>query len=83
MLKMLGWSGGALGTSGDGIKEPISIQMKVDRRGLGLSSDPNANKLNYKFFNNYLTKFQTDESATYDLVFPKDFSKEERKSLHE
>lgn len=23
MMKMLGWTGGALGTSGDGIKEPV------------------------------------------------------------
>lgn len=84
MMKMLGWTGGALGVSGNGIEQPISIEMKIDRSGLGLSSDsPNSKKLNHDFFVDYLTKYKTDENATYDLVFSKDFSKEERKSLHE
>lgn len=81
MMKMLGWSGGALGLSGNGIEQPISIEMKVDRSGLGLSSD--STKLNYDFFVDYLTKYKTDETATYDLAFSKDFTKEERKTLHE
>lgn len=81
MMKMLGWSGGALGVSGNGIEQPISIEMKVDRSGLGLSSD--STKLNYDFFVDYLTKYKTDEAATYDLAFSKEFTKEERKTLHE
>ncbi|XP_031633357.1 uncharacterized protein LOC116347080 isoform X2 [Contarinia nasturtii] len=81
MMKMLGWSGGALGVSGNGIEQPISIEMKVDRCGLGLSSD--STKLNYDFFVDYLTKYKTDESATYDLAFSKEFTKDERKTLHE
>lgn len=80
MMKMLGWSGGALGVSGNGIEQPISIEMKVDRSGLGLS---NSTKLNYDFFVDYLTKYKTNESATYELAFSKDFTKEERKTLHE
>lgn len=84
MMKMLGWTGGALGISGNGIEQPISVEMKIDRSGLGLSTDlPNSKKLNYDFFVDYLTKYKTDESITYDLVFSKDFSKEERKTLHE
>lgn len=81
MMKMLGWSGGALGVSGNGIEEPISIEMKVDRCGLGLTSD--STKLNYSFFQDYLTKYKNDQNATYDLAFSKEFSKEERKTLHE
>lgn len=81
MMKMLGWSGGALGASGNGIEQPISIEMKVDRSGLGLSSD--SNKINYDYYVNYLTKYKRDESATYGLSFSKDFTKEERKTLHE
>lgn len=80
MMQMLGWEGGALGISGNGIEQPISVEMKIDRSGLGLSSE---NKLNHEYFNQYLTKYKQDENATYDLVFSKDFSKEERKSLHE
>lgn len=29
MMKMLGWTGGALGTSGDGIKEPVRFVPSV------------------------------------------------------
>lgn len=84
MMKMLGWTGGSLGISGNGIEQPINIEMKIDRSGLGLSSDsPNSKKLNHDFFVDYLTKYRNDDNATYDLVFSKDFSKEERKSLHE
>lgn len=81
MMKMLGWSGGALGVSGNGIEQPISIEMKVDRRGLGLSSE--STTLDYTFFLDYLTKYKNDQTATYDLAFAKEFSKEERKTLHE
>lgn len=80
MMKMLGWKGGSLGISGNGIEQPISIEMKVDRSGLGLSD---STKLNYNFFVDYLTKYKTNESATYDLVFSKEFTKDERKTLHE
>lgn len=58
-----------------------SIEMKVDRSGLGLSSE--SSKLNYDHFYQYLTNYKSDETATYDLVFSKEFDKDERKSLHE
>lgn len=80
-MKMLGWTGGALGTSGDGIKEPVNVEFKVDRSGLGLSSQ--SSKLNYEFFVKYLTEYKTDEYATYNLIFSKEFDKDERKTLHE
>lgn len=76
----MGWKGGALGSSGTGIEEPISVQVKVDKRGLGLGAD---SKLNQTYFTRYLTEFRNDESAIHELVFSKDFTKEERKSLHE
>lgn len=81
MMKMLGWTGGSLGTSGDGIKEPVSVEVKVDRCGLGLTEK--SSKLDYEFFEKYLTKYKTDETATYNLVFSKEFDKDERKTLHE
>lgn len=83
MMKMLGWSGGSLGVSGNGIEEPISIQMKIDRTGLGLSSSSSNSKRNQEFFTQYLTEYQKDDTATYDLVFSTEFTKDERKSLHE
>lgn len=83
-MKLLGWSGGALGTSGNGIEEPISVQVKVDRKGLGLApSDESDSNLNRKYFQKYLNSYKFDESAIHELVFSKDFTKEERKILHE
>lgn len=83
MMKMLGWTGGSLGVSGNGIEEPISIQMKIDRTGLGLSSNSLNSKRNHDFFTQYLTEYQSDDTATYDLVFSTEFTKDERKLLHE
>lgn len=85
MMKMLGWTGGALGSTGTGIEEPISVQVKVDRKGLGLPSagDTSADsKLNHSYFMKYLSGFKNDESSIHELVFSKDFTKEERKTLH-
>lgn len=90
MMKMLGWTGGALGSAGAGIEEPITVQVKVDRKGLGLPSagsagaDSNTNSnLNRSYFHKYLSGYQSDESSVHELVFSKDFTKEERKILHE
>lgn len=79
-MKLLGWTGGSLGSSDSGIKEPISVQVKVDRKGLGLSDQ---SQLNSTYFTNYLKKYRSDESALHELVFSKEFTKEERKNLHE
>lgn len=35
MLRKMGWIGGSLGSAGDGIVEPISVTIKLSRRGLG------------------------------------------------
>lgn len=81
MMKMLGWSGGALGVGG--IEEPVSIQLKVDRKGLGLgpNTEPN-NKLNHRFFADYLQKYRMDTHNIHELVFSTEYTKEERAALH-
>lgn len=85
MMKLLGWKGGSLGIKGDGIEEPISVEVRVKRTGLGLSAtDQNAStKETRAFFVKYLKKYMDDEMATHDLVFAKEFSKEERAMLHQ
>lgn len=99
MMKLLGWSGGAL--SAGGIETPIGyvnekkdfsnqfvmgvmlnrVQLKVDRMGLGLTSDTNHN-LNRRYFSEYLQKYNMDADNIHELVFSKDFTKEERATLH-
>lgn len=85
MMKMLGWSGGSLGIKGNGIEQPISVEVKVNRFGLGLSASdqPHSKQATQDFFFAYLNKYLANAAATHDLVFAKEFSKEERKTLHE
>lgn len=84
MMKMLGWTGGAL--SEGGISEPINVQLKVNRHGLGLSANKNSSTTNDKQFKGqfyaYLRKYISEKDNVYELVFSKDFSKEERAMLH-
>lgn len=84
-MKMLGWTGGSLGLKGNGIEQPITVEVKVNRSGLGLSSTDKGHSLNSirNAFFGYLSKYLRDPLATHDLVFAKEFSKEERKTLHE
>ncbi|KAG4075990.1 hypothetical protein HA402_003816 [Bradysia odoriphaga] len=79
MMKLLGWSGGAL--SAGGIETPIGVQLKVDRLGLGLTNDTNHN-LNRRYFSEYLQKYNMDADNIHELIFSKDFTKEERATLH-
>lgn len=85
MMKMLGWSGGAL--SEGGITEPINVQLKVNRHGLGMSSSSiehssNDDKQFKRQFYAYLRNYISEKDNVYELVFSKDFSKEERAMLH-
>lgn len=78
MLKMLGWSGGSLGSKGDGIIDPVKCEIKIGRSGLGSNDE---DKFDAKQISNLLRKFR-DNHVEYDLVFSSEFSKEERKKIH-
>lgn len=83
MMKMLGWTGGAL--SEGGISEPINVQLKVNRHGLGLSpaDHPTTDDKQFKRqFQTYLRQYVQDRDNVYELVFSKDFNKVERAMLH-
>lgn len=75
LLKGLGWSGGALGKHESGIVNPIEVQIKIDRKGLG------SQKIDSAFFKNILNEYRRGGELS-DLVFSSDFSNEERASLH-
>lgn len=49
--------------------------------GLGLTNDKNHN-LNRRYFSEYLQKYNMDPDNIHELVFSKDFTKEERATLH-
>jgi hypothetical protein len=35
MLRMMGWAGGGLGTAGEGLATPLTVDMRKGRKGLG------------------------------------------------
>jgi hypothetical protein len=78
MLKMLGWSGGSLGSKNEGIVDPVSLEIKIGRGGLGAESDG----FDQKHIRNLLKNFR-DKQIEYDLVFAKEFTKEERAQIHQ
>ena len=80
MLKMLGWSGGGLGSKeNEGIVDPVNLEIKIGRKGLGAESNE---KFDQKYIRNLLKNFK-DNQVEYDLVFSNEFTKEERAQIHQ
>lgn len=79
MLKMLGWKGGSLGPKNNGIIDPVNLEIKIGRLGLG-STD--VESFDIKYFRNLLQNFKNSQ-LEYDLVFSADFTKEERAQIHQ
>lgn len=78
MLKSLGWKGGSLGSSGNGIIDPNNLEIKISRLGLGSETD----SFDPKYFRNLLQNFKNNQ-LEYDLVFSSEFTKEERAQVHQ
>lgn len=78
LLSKLGWKGGSLGSNGTGIIDPINLEIKIGRLGLGSEND----KFDQKYFRNLLQNFKQNQ-LEYDLIFSSEFSKEERASIHQ
>uniref|UniRef100_A0A1Q3EY41 G-patch domain-containing protein n=1 Tax=Culex tarsalis TaxID=7177 RepID=A0A1Q3EY41_CULTA len=72
MLQKQGWSGGSLGSSEEGILEPIGVQKKNNKSGLGTeSSEPQ--KIPLEAFMLAIKQYAAG-NALYDLVFSPQFS---------
>ncbi|XP_011876902.1 PREDICTED: NF-kappa-B-repressing factor [Vollenhovia emeryi] len=90
LMKMMGWSGGGLGKSEQGLMEPMSavISSQISRKGFGLKTNSHKGheKANVeikskcrKLFKDLL---QSDNYLANDIVFL-DFSKEDRALIHQ
>lgn len=80
MLKMLGWSGGSLGSKeNEGIVDPVNLEIKIGRKGLGADI---SDTFDNKYIKNLLRNFKANQ-VEYDLVFSQDFTKEERAQIHQ
>lgn len=79
MLKMMGWTGGGLGREEQGIEEPIKpYDQNIRRRGLGITNFSDFRKKVSRIIEDYA---HSDDKN--DLVFSPDFTKDERKTIHE
>ncbi|XP_011305909.1 NF-kappa-B-repressing factor-like [Fopius arisanus] len=81
LMKLMGWAGGGLGKSQQGITEPIEVPRKISRRGFGVTLNQ-SNRVHFKTkFKETLQQYIND-GATHDLVFS-DFDNEERALMHQ
>lgn len=83
LMRRMGWTGGGLGKSEQGVVEPMSAMVKpqISRKGLGLKSNScAADEMKAKCQSLFKDFLQT--SMENDIVFV-DFTNEERSVIHE
>lgn len=83
LMRRMGWTGGGLGKSEQGVIEPMSaiVKPQISRKGLGLKSNScTANEMKAKCRNLFKDFLQTDMQN--DIVFL-DFTNEERSAIHQ
>lgn len=81
-MKLMGWKGGGLGSKEQGIEEPITPTLQVQRQGLGAGKHDSDFKTFRKKVADYVKNWINSDSDQ-DLVFSSEFSIEERKLIHE
>ena len=82
LMKLMGWTGGGLGKSQQGIVEPVTIKQQINREGLGLKSNScTVNDLKNKF-KDVMRKYLAGDMRD-DLVFSADFTNDERAVIHQ
>nr|XP_003699363.2 PREDICTED: NF-kappa-B-repressing factor [Megachile rotundata] len=80
LMKLMGWTGGGLGKSQQGIVEPITVKQQISRQGLGLKSNSSSlNHVKYKS-RNIMREYLAGDMRN-DLVFSA-FTNEERAAMH-
>ncbi|GFQ89656.1 NF-kappa-B-repressing factor [Trichonephila clavata] len=79
MLKMMGWTGGTIGKTG-GINEPIVPKGQISHQGLGFLSKKD---VSLKRSVDQLLQDYSKTKTTNDLIFSSDFTKKERKDMHQ
>lgn len=81
MLKKLGWSGGGIGKTGQGIAEPVTCTTVIKREGLGLDAEKGISSKFLPTIQTIIHKYARSDDGK-DLVFTAEFSKEERAIIH-
>ncbi|XP_067013527.2 uncharacterized protein [Anabrus simplex] len=83
LLRLMGWSGGGLGKDKQGIEEPVSVAQRVNRSGLGIQQSQGSDARAFAVKMTRILKDFAAQNTDRDLVFSSDFTKPERKKMHE
>ncbi|XP_033342810.2 NF-kappa-B-repressing factor [Megalopta genalis] len=82
LMKLMGWTGGGLGKSQQGIIEPITIKQQISREGLGLKSNFCSTLDLKNKSKNIMRKYLAGDMKD-DIVFSADFTNDERAVIHQ
>ncbi|KAG7197024.1 hypothetical protein KM043_017558 [Ampulex compressa] len=82
LMKLMGWTGGGLGKSQQGIVEPVTIMQHSSKQGLGLTSNSFTLK-DLRTNSRNIMKNYFAEDTNNDLVFSNEFTNEERAVIHQ
>lgn len=82
LMKLMGWTGGGLGKSQQGIVEPVMIQQQMSRKGLGLKQNSCSAKDLRNKCKDIMRKYLSGDMRN-DLVFSVDFTSDERAIIHQ
>ncbi|KAF7990806.1 hypothetical protein HCN44_000611 [Aphidius gifuensis] len=81
LMKLMGWAGGGLGKSEQGITEPVTVDKTISRRGFGMKlTSKNMRQFKQKCLQTF--KQYIIDGDKNDLIFA-DFEKEERAIMHQ
>lgn len=90
LLALMGYKGGGLGASGQGRENPVEVQLRDNRSGLGYEGSVSSMGLSKEFkskihilLKNFATDYAVGNTQLEELVFPSMFSKEQRSFIHQ
>ncbi|XP_070616010.1 NF-kappa-B-repressing factor [Erythrolamprus reginae] len=81
ILRKMGWTGGGLGKSGEGIREPIAVKEQFKREGLGLDVE-RGSQITKKDIEQIIQNYAFSERKI-DLTFSTELTNDERKQIHQ
>ncbi|CAG0906438.1 unnamed protein product, partial [Cyprideis torosa] len=85
LMRLMGWSGGALGKTGEGITKAIEVSDVLGRQGFGFKTGSAVPEIPRHVFKRKVTDIlrqYINSESVYDLKFSSEFSKEDRKEIH-
>ncbi|CAG5106068.1 Similar to NKRF: NF-kappa-B-repressing factor (Homo sapiens) [Cotesia congregata] len=82
LMKLMGWAGGGLGKSEQGITEPVTLKRQISRSGFGLKLTSDNMGLFKRKCQQTLSQY-IRESDTHNYLVFADFTNDERSIMHD